>query len=431
MPKILLKNGRVVDPLNKVDDVLDVFVENGAIKQIDKNISASADKVIDVADLIVCPGLIDMHVHLREPGREDEETIESGTKAAVKGGFTCVVCMPNTDPVADSAPVVEYVKEKTQTEGLVRVLPVGAITKGLKGKELAPMAELMDAGAVAFSDDGESIMDAEVMRRALEYSIMLNTPIIVHAEDKKLSANGQINEGLYSTMLGLKGIPTAAEEVMVARDIILAEMTGAKIHIAHVSTAGSVELIRGAKERGVNVTCEVTPQHLILTEAMTETFDTNYKVNPPLRSEVDVLALREGLKDGTIDVIASDHAPHALHEKEREFQLAPFGIIGLETTLSLILTELVKAREFSLYSVVEKLTVNPAKILGLDLGSLSIGSPADIMVFDPNVKVKVDVNSFESKSKNSPFGGWELYGVTRYVLVGGNLVLEEGKSLKG
>ncbi len=426
MSKVLIKGGRVIDPLNRIDDIRDVLIENGRIKKVDKGISVSADKVINADNLIVFPGLIDMHVHLREPGREDEETVETGTRAAVKGGFTTVACMPNTEPVADSAAVIEYIKEKARSKALARVLPIGALTKELKSEELSPMNELIEAGVIAFSNDGESVMDAEVMRRALEYSKMFDVPVIVHAEDKRLSVDGQINEGLYSTVLGLKGIPAAAEEVIIARDLILAKMTGAKIHFAHVSTRGSVELIRRAKEEGINVTCEVTPHHLTLTDAMIESYDSNYKVNPPLRSEIDVLALREGLKDGTIDAIASDHAPHALHEKEREFQFAPFGIIGLETTLPLVLTELVEARELSLLSLVEKLTINPAKILGLDLGTLSEGSAADITIIDNKAKVKVDVNSFESKSKNSPFRDWELTGLVKYVLVNGKLVLEIG-----
>ncbi len=429
MSKVLIKGGRVINPLNRVDDIRDVLIENGRIKKVDKGISVSADKVINADNLIVCPGLIDIHVHLREPGREDEETVETGTRAAVKGGFTTVACMPNTEPVADSAAVIEYIKEKARSNALARVLPIGALTKELKGEELSPMNELIEAGVIAFSNDGESVMDAEVMRRALEYSKMFDVPVIVHAEDKQLSVNGQINEGLYSTVLGLKGIPAAAEEVIIARDLILAKMTGAKIHFAHVSTRGSVELIRRAKEEGINVTCEVTPHHLTLTDAMIESYDSNYKVNPPLRSEIDVLALREGLKNGTIDAIASDHAPHALHEKEREFQFAPFGVIGLETTLPLVLTELVEARELSLLSLVEKLTINPAKILGLDLGTLSEGSAADITIIDNKAKVKVDINNFQSKSKNSPFHGWVLNGKVSCLIANGKVVVEDGNSI--
>ncbi|MDI6891508.1 MAG: dihydroorotase [Actinomycetota bacterium] len=427
MPDVLIRGGRVINPANKTDAVLDVLVEDGKVKMVKKDISVKSADVIDASGLIVCPGLIDMHVHLREPGREDEETIASGTRAAVKGGFTAVACMPNTDPVVDNASVIELILERAQNEGVAHVLPVGAITKGLKGEELSEMGELIRVGAVAFSDDGNSVMNAEVMRRALEYSVMLDALIIVHAEDMNLSGRGQMNEGFYSTLLGLKGVPVAAEEIMIARDMILAEMIEARVHITHVSTAGSVRLIRQAKERGVRVTCEATPHHLVLTEALLESYDTNYKVNPPLRTEVDVLALREGLKEGTIDAIASDHAPHALHEKEREFDYAPFGIVGLETTLPLMLTELVESGELSYTQLIEKLSCNPARILGLEAGSLSVGSPANVTVFDPKVKVKVDVSSFESKSRNSPLSGWELIGMAKYVLVDGKLVLRDGR----
>ncbi len=427
MPDVLIRGGRVIDPASKIDAVLDVLVEDGKIKMVKKDISLKSADVIDAPGLIVCPGLIDMHVHLREPGREDEETIASGTRAAVRGGFTSVACMPNTDPVADNASVIEFILERARNEGVAHVLPIGAITKGLKGEELSEMGELMRVGAVAFSDDGNSVMNAEVMRRALEYSEMLDILIIVHAEDVNLSKRGQMNEGFYSTLLGLKGAPAAAEEAMIARDLILAEMTEARLHIAHVSTAGSVRLIRQAKERGMRVTCEATPHHLVLTEALLATYDTNCKVNPPLRTEVDVLALREGLKDGTIDAIASDHAPHALHEKEREFDYAPFGIVGLETALPLMLAELVESDELSYTQLIEKLSCNPARILGFEGGSLSVGNPADITMFDPKAKVKVDTNSFASKSKNSPLGGWELIGMAKYVLVDGKLVLRDGR----
>ncbi|MEW6189105.1 MAG: dihydroorotase [Actinomycetota bacterium] len=431
MSKVLIRGGRVIDPANEVDATFDILVENGRIMSIAENLAVKNAEIIEARDMIVTPGLIDIHVHLREPGREDEETIRTGTRAAIKGGFTSVACMPNTNPVADTASVVETILEKSREEGIASVFPVAAITKGLKGKELAEMGELVKAGAVAFSDDGESVMNAEVMRRAFEYSRMFNIPLVAHAEDKNLSSHGQMNEGFYSTLLGLKGIPAAAEEVMVARDIILAGVTEGRLHIAHISTEGSVALIRMAKKAGIRVTCDVTPHHLVLTDEVLMNFDTNFKVNPPLRSQRDVQALLEGLSDGTIDAIASDHAPHALHEKEREFDRAPFGIVGLETTLPLMLTKVVETGVLDLPRLIAKLTINPANTLGIRKGSLSIGSDADITIFDHKAKLKVDINRFESKSKNSPFHGWELNGIVKYVLVAGEIVIREGNIVEG
>ncbi|MDI6821697.1 MAG: dihydroorotase [Actinomycetota bacterium] len=431
MSKVLIRGGRVIDPANEVDATLDILVKNGKIMSIAENLAAEDAETIEARDMIVTPGLIDMHVHLREPGREDEETIRTGTRAAIKGGFTSVACMPNTNPVADTASVIEMILEKSREEGMASIFPVAAITKGLKGKELAEMGELVKAGAVAFSDDGESVMNAEVMRRAFEYSRMFNIPLIAHSEDKNLSFHGQMNEGFYSTLLGLKGIPAAAEEVMVARDIILAGVTGGRLHIAHVSTEGTVALIRMAKKAGIRVTCDVTPHHLVLTDKALMNFDTNFKVNPPLRSQRDVQALLKGLSDGTIDAIASDHAPHALHEKEREFDHAPFGIVGLETTLPLMLTKVVETGVLDLPRLIAKLAINPANTLGIHKGSLSIGSDADITIFDHKSKLKVDIDKFESKSKNSPFHGWELNGIVKYVLVAGEIVIREGNIVKG
>lgn len=427
MSKWLIKKGRVIDPQNNVDEVRDILIEKGKIVKVGKDLSTSKVKAIDASGQIVCPGLIDMHVHLREPGREDEETVVSGAKAAIKGGFTSVVSMPNTQPPADNASVVEMIVEKAEAAGLASVYPVAAITKGLKGEEISEMAELKGAGAVAFSDDGNSIMNAQVMRKALEYSKMLNMPLIIHAEDTNLSQGGQMNEGACSTILGLDGIPDASEEVMVSRDIILTEEMGGGIHFAHVSTEGSVELIRQAKKRGVNVTCEVTPHHLILTYEALNNYDTNLKVSPPIRTEDDVKALRKGLKDGTIDAIASDHAPHAVYEKEQEFEFAPCGMIGLETTLFLVLTELVGKKSLSLKQAITKLTQEPARILGIAGGSLSAGISADILIFDARAKRRIDVNSFESKSKNSPFDGWEVKGALSYVFKEGKLVWDKGQ----
>ena len=427
MTKILIKGGRVIDPANRVDEILDVLIENSKIALVGKGLDSSGAHVIDATGKIVAPGLIDMHVHLREPGREDEETIESGTLAAAKGGFTSILCMPNTDPPGDHASVIEMILEKAKAKGKISVLTAGAITKNLKGEELSEMADLAAAGARAFTDDGNPIMNAEVMRRALEYTKMFNAPIISHPEDKNLSALGQMNEGYYSTLLGLKGIPGASEEVMVARDLILAEKSGGRLHLAHVSTKGSVDLVREAKKRGLKVTCEVAPHHFSLTDRELTTFDTNLKMKPPLRSQEDVLALNQGLRDGTIDVIASDHAPHAAYEKEREFDYAPFGIIGLETTLPLVLTKLVEEKVLSLSEALAKLTVNPAKILNIARGEISIGGRADVCVFDPQVKVKVDANRIASKSRNSPFIGWELKGKVTHVVAEGNLVVDKGE----
>lgn len=427
MSKLCIKGGKVVDPANKVDAVVDVLIENKKVAAVGKDIEYKEAQVIDASGMIVTPGLIDMHVHLREPGREDEETIVSGTRAAARGGFTSIACMPNTNPVADTASVVEMILEKSKEEGIVNVFPIAAITKGQEGAELAEMGDLIKAGAIGFSDDGKSIMNARIMRRAFEYTKMFDRPLILHEEDTNLSSSGQMNEGYYSTLLGLKGIPSAAEEIMIARDLKLAELTGSRLHITHVSTSGSVDIIRKAKKSGIGVTCDVTPHHLVLTEEALLDYDTRCKVNPPLRREEDIRALRKGVQDGTIDAIASDHAPHAQHEKEREFMYAPCGLIGLETTLSLLLTKLVETGELSLPQLISKLTYNPAGILGISGGNLSPGTQADVLVLGYKDKVKVDIKEFESKSRNCPFDGWDLQGMPRYVLVGGKIVVENAK----
>lgn len=439
MPKLLIKSGRVIDPSVGRDETLDVLISDGKIESIGKDVSVKA-KVIDAEGLIVSPGLLDMHVHLREPGREDEETIASGTRAACKGGFTSIVCMANTSPPADNASVIDLIKSKARAEGVIRVYPVGAVTKSLRGEELSEMAELAAAGAVAFSDDGHPVMNARVMRRALEYSRMLNRVVIVHAEDGNLSSGGQMHEGIYSTLLGLKGIPSAAEEAIVARDILLAELTGARIHFAHVSTMGSVEMIKTARRKGLPVTCEATPHHLTLTDQSLASFNTNYKVNPPLRSTEDVEALRKGLAEGIIDAIATDHAPHARQEKELEFEYAPFGVIGLETALSVGISELVEKGVISLPELIAKMSWNPCQILGLSGGTLKEGSPADLIVLDINAQVEVkhesnsdpksDVDKSFSKSTNSPYFGWKLRGKVVHTVVDGNLIMSEGKVLE-
>ncbi len=422
--KIFIKGGHIIDPSQGVDGVGDIFIENGKIKEIRTQApphpplnkggrmrGSDPDlHTIDVRGLKVVPGLIDMHVHLREPGFEYKETIKSGTMAAIRGGFTTVCCMPNTFPINDNASVTEFIKRKASQEGYCTVLPIGAITKGEKGEELAEIGTMKNEGCVAFSDDGQPVMNSLIMRRALEYSKAFNVPIISHCEDLTLSEDGVMNEGLMSVTLGLKGIPAEAEQIMIFRDILLAELTGGKLHIAHVSTEGSVGLIRNAKKRGVNVTAETCPHYFSLTEDAVKGYDTNAKVNPPLRTARDIKAIKEGLKDGTIDVIATDHAPHHRDEKSKEFDMAPFGISGLDTALSLSL-KLVRENILSLSQLIEKMTLNPAKILSLDKGDLMVGSDADLVIIDEDKEFKVEAEHFISKGKNTPFGGRILNGL--------------------
>ncbi len=372
----------------------------------------------------MCPGLIDMHVHLRQPGREDKETIATGTLAAARGGFTAVCSMPNTDPVNDTRSVTEFILDTAKREGAVQVYPVGAITKGLRGEELAEIGELFEAGCVALSDDGHPVMNAELMRRAMEYAAMFDLPVIPHSEDLHLSGRGVVHEGLVATELGLRGIPSASEAAMVARDLLLAELTGVRLHIAHVSAAESVRLIREAKARGAHVSCEVTPHHFTLTEEAIRGFDTNAKMNPPLRSEADRQALLDGLRDGTIDVIATDHAPHTAQEKEQEFDLAPFGVIGLETALALAVNTLVGPGGLTLNEAIAKLTSEPARILKLQKGRIAEGGDADLTILDLNREWSVDASIFASKSRNTPFQGWRLKGGAVATLVAGKVVWE-------
>lgn len=416
---ILIKNGRVIDPANKVDGKLDVLVSSGKIAKIGKpgSLPANGAKVIDASGKLVVPGLIDMHVHLREPGFEYKETIETGTAAARAGGFTSVCCMPNTSPVNDNRSVTEFIISQA-AKAAARVYPIGAITKGSRGEELAEMGELHDAGCVAVSDDGKPVMNAAVMRRALEYSRIFGMLVISHCEDALLSDKGVMNEGAVSTELGLRGIPRAAEDVMTARDIALAELTGARLHIAHVSTEGSVRLVRDAKARKVRVTAETCPHYFSLTEDAVRGYNTMAKMNPPLRTAGDVAAIKEGLRDGTIDAIATDHAPHALDEKSGEFDYAPFGVVGLETALGLTF-KLVEEGVLSLSGAIGKLSANPASILGMDKGTLTEGSDADIAVIDPDAEWTVDASQFKSKSKNTPFQGWKLKGRAVRTIVGG------------
>jgi dihydroorotase len=421
---LLIKNGRVIDPSQNIDDNLDILVEGGKIKQIGKGIKAPDVKAIDAKGFLVVPGLIDMHVHLRDPGLEYKEDIVSGTRAAAAGGFTSVACMPNTKPVNDNKTVTTYILDKARREGSVNVFPVGAITQGSKGEALAEMGELKEAGCVAVSDDGHPVANPELMRRALEYARGMGIMVISHAEEKALVGEGVMNEGFTSTELGLKGIPRVAEDIATARDILLAEYTSSPIHIAHVSTAGAVRLVREAKSRGVRVTCETAPHYFSLTDDAVRGYETNAKMNPPLREAGDVAAIRAGLADGTIDAIATDHAPHHLDEKDIEFNFALNGIIGLETSLPLSLG-LVEDGVMGLNVLIEKMSYNPAKILGIDRGTLQPGKAADITIIDPDAKWTVTENGLASKSKNSPWLGKSMKGAAAFTIVGGKVAYKK------
>lgn len=417
----LIKAGRIIDPVTGLDTRADILVEGDRIKRIGQGLEAAGGAVIDASGRIVTPGLLDMHVHLREPGYEAQEDIETGTLAAAWGGFTGVACMANTNPVGDNAAVIRAILSRASQVGHCRVYPIGSITKGLEGKELSEMGEMVQAGIVAVSDDGKCVMDSAVMRNAMVYAKALGIPVISHSEDLNLSSGGLLNEGYYSTVAGLKGIPAAAEEIMVARDCLLGEATGARVHIAHVSTAGSIRIVREAKARGVKVTCEAAPHHFSLTDKDAAGYDTNMKVNPPLRSQRDVEAVIAGLQDGTIDAIASDHAPHTRESKEVEFAYAPCGISGVETMLPLVVTRLVAPGYLNWMQAIRKLTVGPAEILGISLPGVAEGSRADLTVIDPNLEQKVEAGRFKSKGKNTPFEGWLLKGWPTAVIWGGKL----------
>lgn len=424
---IIIKNGRVIDPGSNTDEMLDILISGDKIKDIGKDIIPSKDEtVIDAKGCLVLPGLIDMHVHFREPGREDVETIIGGSKVAAKGGYTSVCTMPNTQPVIDSQALVRFTKMEAE-KGPINVFPVATITKGGKGEDMSEMGELIKGGAVAFSDDGRPVMSSLVMRRALEYSRMFNVPILAHSEDLDLADDGIMNEGLNSLKLGLKGIPKEAEEVMIARDILLTRLTQGKLHVCHVSSAGSVSLIKRGKKDGGRVTCETAPHYFALNDDAVEELLAMAKMNPPLRTEEDRIGIIEGLRNGTIDVIATDHAPHALYEKMQELEYAPFGIVGLETAVPLIITELVKKNNFSYIDAFSKVTCNPAAILNLDRGSLKKGGWADVTIIDPDKKVIIDKEFFISRCKNTPFIGAELYGSVEYTICSGNVVYSAKK----
>lgn len=425
--KILLTGARIIDPAQNFDSVSDILLEDGKIAktgpdllQAIKSRDSAKIKIIELAGMVLTPGLIDMHTHLREPGQEYKETIASGARAAVTGGFTSIACMPNTDPVNDNRSVTEFIRRKAAEAAEADVYPIGAISRGSSGLQMTDFWDLKEAGAVALSDDGKPVMDAALMRHALEYAHSLSLPVIVHCEDTHLSAGGQMNEGYYSTILGLRGIPAIAEEAMIARDILLAEYTGTGLHIAHVSTAGSVRLIREAKKRKIRITAETAPHYFTLTDEALQTYSTSLKVNPPLRSSSDAAAIKEGLADGTIDAIATDHAPHARTDKELEFDYAANGISGLETSLALSL-RLVEDGVLSLPDLIAKMSFNPARILNIPKGTLKPGASADITVFDPQRKWTVDVKAFCSKGKNSPFQGRELRGKAVLTIVGGEI----------
>jgi len=437
---LLISGGHILDPSQGIDKVADLLITKGKIAWLgDKGAAPSQSDLttIDATGLIVCPGFVDLHCHLREPGFEDKETIATGTKAAAKGGFTTVCCMPNTNPPLDTQASIDYVNKTVEAEGTVQVLPIGCVTKGRQGKELTEMSELANTGVIGFSDDGDPVASSRIMSLAMDYSHALDLPIIDHCEDKDLSDGGYMNDGWVSTRLGLKGIPKAAEEIIVARDLALAQLTGCKLHIAHVSTESSVEIIRRAKEKGIAVTAEVTPHHLTLTEERIMdsqlekhnqlTYDTNAKVNPPLRTEEDIAALIKGLKDGTIDAIATDHAPHTSVDKMCEFGLAAFGISGLETALACLLS-LVHGGQLDLKTLISKLTSEPATIIGTrygELGTLKTGCRADVTLFKPNKEWIVNSHDFASKGKNTPFDGCQLKGKVIMTIVAGKIVYRE------
>ena len=429
MEAILIKGGRLVDPASGTDGVKDILIEGNRISAIAPKIEAQEGmEIINAEGMLVLPGLVDLHVHFRDPGYEYKEDIESGCRAAVAGGFTTVCCKANTNPVNDTGAITRYMIEKARSLGLCHLHPIGAVSKGLKGQDLAEIGNMVEEGAVAVSDDGNPVWNSELMRRALEYTKAFEIPVVDHCEDKMLSADGVVHEGKYSALTGLKGIPASAEEVMVARDIILARETGGRLHIDHVSTMGSVKLIEMAKNDGVRVTCEVTPHHLWLTDEAITSFDTDTKVNPPLRGEEHVEAVREALRKGIIDAIATDHAPHGKIDKDVEYTKAAFGISGLETALALVL-KLVEEGMLPLMRAVEAMTIAPARIFGLDAGYIREGRRADITIVDPNREWVVDPKQFFSKGKNTPFKGWRLKGKVFATIVSGKIVYKDGEIL--
>ncbi len=429
---LLIKNGTLIDPSQSLEARRDLFIRNSKVESIGEQLSVDDIETFDATGLIVAPGFIDLHVHLREPGFEYKETIESGARAAVAGGFTSVCCMPNTKPINDNSSVTNFIIEQARKAGLANVYPIGAITQGSKGEQLAEIGEMKAAGIVAISDDGKPVVDSGMMRRAMEYARDFDLPVVDHCEDCCGATGWAMHEGEYAALMGLQGLPGLAEDLHVARDIMLTRLTGARVHIAHISTAHSVELVRRAKAQGLPVTCEVTPHHFTLTDrdVFESRYDTHFKMAPPLRSQADVDAVIEGLRDGTIDAIATDHAPHHANEKMLEFDRAPNGIIGLETAVSLTLDRLVQPDVISLSRMIELLSRNPARLFGLARGTLLVGAVADVTIFDPGKQIKVEAAQFQSKSRNAPFDGWELKGAVVATVVAGRLVWSSGSGIK-
>jgi len=423
MPSLLIKNGRAIDPSQGMDRVTNLLIRDGKIAGYDTQPNGQ-DRIIDAAGKIISPGLIDMHVHLREPGREEDETIATGTAAALAGGFTSIACMPNTEPPTDTQASVEFIQHQAARADHCNVYVIACVSKNREGKELAELGQLVQAGAVGFTDDGAPVYDPELMRRAFEYCLMFDKPILNHAEVRELTKGGVMHEGLTSLLLGLPGMPGAAEDVMVSRDILLAEATGGRIHVMHVSSGGSVEIIRRAKLREVRVTAEICPHHFTLTDECLRSFDSNFKMSPPLRGRRDVEVCLAGLADGTIDVICTDHAPHAPEKKMRELDQAPFGILGLETCLGLVVTKLIEPGILDWPTAISKMTINPAQVLGIPKGTLAVGADADVTIIDPDIRWTVDSSRFHSKSVNTPFTGWQLRGRAQTVIVGGRVKYE-------
>lgn len=417
---LIIRGGRVIDPSQSIDEVTDVTIVHGKIREIGPA-GGRGDDTIDAAGKIVCPGLIDIHVHLREPGNEDAETIASGCAAAVAGGFTAIACMPNTEPAVDTEAMVEFVYRQAVRAGLCHVFPIGAITKAREGRELAEMGQMVRAGAVAFSDDGRGVASPVVMYRAMQYATMFDKPLIQHCEDADMAEGGCMNAGSTALRLGLPGIPAMAEEMMIQRDLLIARNTQARYHVAHVSTAGGAAVIRDAKRQGITVTAEVCPHHLLLTEDEVETYDTNFKVNPPLRTRADVEACIGAVADGTIDCLVTDHAPHGREDKETDFQNAPFGLVGLEVALGLFAKALILPGHLDWPGLIGKFTVSPARVLGLNMGTLEVGRSADVVVIDPEMEWVVDTSAFRSRSRNCPYDGWNLKGRATHTIVGGAL----------
>ena len=425
--KLLIRNGRVIDPANGRDATFDVLIDDGRIAGVGENLDGTGARIFDATGMIVAPGFIDMHVHLRDPGFEHAETIETGSRAAAAGGFTSVACMPNTNPVNDSATVTNYIVERARRFAVVNVFPIGAITKGSAGEELAAIGSMKKAGAVAISDDGRPVMNSRVMRRAMETARSFDVPVIDHCEDLNLSAGGDMHEGVQAVRLGLRGIPSCSEDVMVARDILLAELTGVRFHVAHISTAHSIAMVAYAKARGLDVSCESTPHHFCLSDTDMPPYDSHYKMKPPLRSACDVGAVLQGIESGAIDVLATDHAPHPGSEKMQEFEKCPFGITGLETALGITFEALLHPNRISMKRLIELYTVNPARILNLDRGTLSPGAAGDVTILDPQLRWTYDVNRSYSKSRNSPFDGRTFLGGAAAAVVCGNIVWQRGQ----